>query len=98
MVKKQGPYSERYDGLQLKIESKTLKSGKQQVKFRTIGLLSEDFYGYALVDGEKPLTEVVSEIKEKLSKVGSVNTYYQQNLYSIKRNWAPKEDLVIFKA
>lgn len=93
-----GPYSERYDGMQIKIESKKLKSGKCQVKFFTKGLLAEDFYGYALVEGEKPLTEVVREIKTKLSKVGSINSFYQQNLYSIKRNKMPEEDFVIFKA
>jgi len=93
-----GPYSERYDGLQIKIESKKLKSGKCQVKFYTKGLLAEDFYGYALVEGEKPITEVVQEIKTKLVKVGSINSFYQQNLFSIKRNRLPEEDFVIFKA
>lgn len=93
-----GPYSERYDGLQIKIESKKLKSGKCQVKFYTKGLLAEDFYGYALVEGEKPITEVVQEIKTKLVKAGSINSYYQQNLFSIKRNRLPEEDFVIFKA
>ena len=93
-----GPYSERYDGLQIRIESKKLKSGKCQVKFFTKGLLAEDFYGYALVEGEKPLTEVVREIKTRLSEVGSINSFYQQNLFSIKRNRMPKEDFVIFKA
>lgn len=94
----QGPYSERYDGMQIKIERKKLKSGKWQVKFFTDGLLAEDFYGYALVEGDKPLMEVVREIKARLTKVGSINNYYQQNLYSIKRNRIPGEDLVIFKA
>ena len=94
----QGPYSERYDGMQIKIERKKLKSGKCQVKFFTDGLLAEDFYGYALVEGYKPLMEVVRDIKARLTKVGSINNYYQQNLYSIKRNRIPEEDLVIFKA
>ena len=93
-----GPYSERYDGMQLKIESKKLKSGKCQVKFFTKGMLEEDFYGYALVAGEKPLVEVVREIKTKLIRVGSINSYYQQNLFSIKRDRMPEEDFVIFKA
>ena len=93
-----GPYSERYDGMQLEIESKKLKSGKCQVKFYTKGLLAEDFYGYALVEGEKPLTEVVREIKRRLSRVGSINGFYQQNLFSIKRDRVPEEDFVIFRA
>ena len=93
-----GPYSERYDGMQLKIESKKLKSGKCQVKFYTKGLLAEEFYGYTLVEGEKPLKEVVREIKAKLSQVGSINNFYQQNLYSIKRNRIYQEDFVIFRA
>ena len=92
-----GPYSERYDGLQIKIESKKIKSGKCQVKFFARGLLKDDFYGYLLVDGEKTLTQVVQELKIKLTKIGNIHNYYQQNLFSIKRNQPPKEDFVIFK-
>ena len=93
-----GTYSERYDGLQLKIESKMLKSGKCQVKFVTNGLLGEDFYGYALMDGDKPLMDIVREIKAKLTRVGSSTNYYQQNLFSINRSKVQPEDFVIFKA
>ena len=92
-----GPYSERYDGMQLRIESKKLKSGKCQVKFYTKGMLNEDFYGYTLVEGEKPLQEVVREIKMKLSKVGSINHFYQQNLFSIRSNAMREKDFVIFR-
>ncbi len=98
MVKMLGPYSERYDGLQIKIESKKLKSGKCQVKFFTDGLLKDDFYGYALVEGDKTLTEVVREIKARLNNVGNINNYYHQNLYSIKRDRSRVENFVIFKA
>ena len=94
----QGPYSERYDGMQIRIESKKLRSGKCQVKFFTKGKLTDDFYGYALVEGERPLSEVVQEIKTKLEKVDSINGFYQQNLFSIKRNRMPEEDFVIFRA
>lgn len=90
-------YSERYDGMQIKIESKKLKSGKCQVKFQTNGLLSEDFYGYVLVEGDRTLREVIEEIKLKLNKVGDLDNYYQRNLYSIKRNRVNKYDFVIFK-
>lgn len=93
-----GTYSERYDGLQIKIESKMLKSGKCQVKFQTNGLLSQDFYGYALVEGEKTLRDVIIEIKLKLSKMGNLDNYYQRNLYSIKRDRIFENDFVIFKA
>ena len=94
----QGTYSERYDGLQIKIESKKLKSGKCQVKFFTNGLLEEDFYGYALVEEDKTLMEVVREIKVKLNNAGNMSNYYQQNLYSMKRDRPRVEDFVIFKA
>jgi hypothetical protein len=94
----QGTYSERYDGLQIEIESKKLKSGKCQVKFFTKGLLEEDFYGYALVEEDKTLVEVVSQIKSKLKRIGNVNSYYQQNLYSMKRDRPHVEDFVIFRA
>lgn len=93
-----GTYSERYDGVQLKLECKKLSSGKCQVKFYTKGMWSEDFYGYALVAAEKPLVEVVREIKRKLMRVGDVNNYFQQNLFSIKRNRSRERDFVIFKA
>jgi len=98
MANMRGTYSERYEGLQIKIESKKLKSGKCQVKFFTDGLLGEDFYGYALVEGDKTLMEVIREIKARLSNVGNINNYYHQNLYSIKRDRQRVEDFVIFKA
>ena len=91
-------YSDRYEGLQLKIESKKLKSGKCQVKFRTCGLLKDDFYGYALVEGDKTLTEIVHEIKSKLVRIGKIDDYYQQNLYSIERNLPMQQNFVIYKA
>lgn len=93
-----GTYSERYDGLQLKLECKKLSSGKCQVKFYTKGMLAEDFYGYALVAGEKPMVEVVREIKRKLMQVGDVNNYFHENLFSIKRDRQREKDFVIFKA
>lgn len=93
-----GPYSERYDGLQIKIESKRLKSGKCQVKFFARGLLKDDFYGYTLVEGDKTLMEIVREIKVKLTNIGNINNYYQQNLFSIKRNRPHAEGFVIFRA
>jgi hypothetical protein len=91
-------YNERYDGLQLKIESKKLKSGKHQVKFRTCGLLKEEFYGYALVEGDRTLTEIVREIKSKLFRIGKIDDFYQQNLFSIQRSLPVRQNLVIFKA
>ena len=92
------PYTERYEGLQIRIKSKQLKSGMCQVKFYTKGLLTEDFYGYALVDGDKSLKEVVREIKAKVLRVGSLNSFYQQNLFSIKRDRRVDQDFVIFKS
>ena len=77
---------------------KKLKSGKCQVKFQTNGLLQDDFYGYALVEGEKTLREVIAEIKMKLKKVRDLDNYYQRNLYSIKRNRIQENDFVIFRA
>lgn len=98
VTKMRGHYSERYEGVQLRIERKKLKSGKCQVKFYATGLSEEDFYGYALVEGDKALVEVVREIKTKLSNVGNINNYYHQNLYSIKRVKSQVDDFVIFKA
>ncbi len=91
-------YGERYDGMQIKIERKMLKSGKCQVKFRTDGLLEKDFYGYALVSADKSLREVVSEIKRKVINACDLERYYQENLYSIKRDRLQEKDFVIFKS
>lgn len=93
-----GTYRERYEGLQIKIESKKLKSGKCQVKFQTNGMLTDDYYGYALVEGEKTLREVIREIKSKLNKMGDLDNYYQRNLYSIKRDRIHENDFVIFRS
>lgn len=93
-----GTYSERYEGLQIKIESKILKSGKCQVRFQTCNLAQEDYYGYALVEGEKTLREVVAEIKRKLRAVGNPHQYYQRNLFSINRYPMYEFDFVIFKS
>lgn len=92
-----GTYSEKYEGLQIKIESKRLQSGRCQVKFRTCGMFGEDYYGYTLVDGEKTLREVIAELKAKLRKSGGPNNFYQRNLYSLQRNRTLENDLVIFK-
>lgn len=98
MAKMRGTYSERYDGLQIRIESKMLKSGKRQVKFQTSGMLHEDFYGYALVSGEKTLREVIGEIQRKLNRVGGLENYYHRHLYSIQRDRIFENDFVIFRA
>lgn len=97
MANKGGTYSERYDGLQIKLESKMLRSGKCQVKFRTTGLVGDDYYGYALVEGGKTLREVISEIKRKLNRAQNLGYHYQRNLYSIKRDRVVDHDFVIFK-
>ena len=98
MVKLAGPYSERYHGMQLRIESKKLSSGKCQVKFYAEGMPGEDLYGYTLVDGERPMAEVVDELKARLGRAGSVNRFYHRNLFSIKRNRVPDQGLVLFRA
>jgi hypothetical protein len=94
----QRPYSERYDGIQLIIESKKLRSGKRQVKFYTKGLSADDYYGYMLVDAEKTLREVIVEIKDRISKMGDIGSFYQRHLFSIRQKEnTRKEAFVIFK-
>jgi len=91
-------YREIYDGVQLKIESKMLKSGKCQVKFYTRGLSAHDYYGYLLVDAQMTLREVIMDIKARISRVGDIGSYYQRSLFSIRRSGIqPKEAFVIFK-
>ena len=98
MAKMRGTYSDRYEGLQIKIERKELPSGKCQVKFEAIGLLREDCYGYLLVDGERSLKEVITEIKAKLRKTGGFHNYYQRRLYSLQKGVTPEQGFVIFKS
>ena len=98
MSKMRGTYSERYDGFQIRIERKMLKSGKSQIKFYTYGTSGEDLYGYALVDGQKTLREVVWEIKSKLNKMGNPDSYLQRNLFSFQRDRICEHDFVIFRS
>ena len=92
-----GPYRDKYDGIQIKIESKKLKSGKCQVKSFAYGLASEDCYGYILVNAEQTLREVVWEIKTKLVEIGDLERYYQRHLFSIKQNVELKDEFLLFK-
>ncbi len=92
-----GPYREIYDGIQLSIESKKLRSGKCQVKFHTYGLLKEGYYGYLLTEDGKALKDIVMEIKSRLRAVGDPGRYYQRNLFSIERRKEDPDDFVLFK-
>lgn len=93
----QGSYREIYDGIQLNIERKELRSGKCQVKFRTYGLLKDGYYGYLLVDANKTLQEIVTEIISKLKVIGDPGIYFQRNLFSIEKRERDVDDIVIFK-
>ncbi len=92
-----GPYREIYDGIQLSIESKKLRSGKCQIKFRTYGLLKEGYYGYLLLDDGKTLQEIIMEIKSRLRAIGDPGAYFQRNLFSIEKRENGPDDIVIFK-
>ncbi len=94
----QGPYREIYDGIQLKIESKKLQSGRCQVKFYTYGMFKEGYYGYLLVDTDKALKEIVTEIKSKLQAIEDPGIYYQRNLFSIEKRNNRINDIMIFRS
>jgi hypothetical protein len=93
----QGPYREIYDGIQLSIESKKLRSGKCQIKFQTYGLLKEGYYGYLLTEDGKSLKEIIMEIKSRLRVIGDPGAYYQRNLFSIAKRETGPDDIMIFK-
>ena len=91
-------YSEMYEGMELKIESKRLQSGKCQVKFYVSGDVLNNLYGYTLVDSKATLKQVVSQIKVKLSSIKDYSNYYQQGLFSIgKIPIGESENFMIFK-
>jgi hypothetical protein len=57
----------------------------------------EALYGYALVEGNTTLREVVACIKLRMSNVKNVGNYYHRNLFSIQRNNKPVDDFLVFK-
>jgi hypothetical protein len=91
-------YRDEYDGMQIKLEFKTLQSGKRQVKFYTKNLLRENYYGYTLVDPKKDLPHIVALIKKKILNINSIGNYYQQHLFSIKREPREADNFVIYKS
>ncbi len=93
----QGSYREIYDGIELSIESKKLRSGKCQIKFHTYGLLKEGYYGYMLTDGGKSLKEIIMEIKSRLRVIGDPGVYFQRNLFSIEKRESGPDDIMIFR-
>ncbi len=92
-----GPYREGYDGIQVKITTKRLKSGKCQVKFAVGGMGEDDYYGYMLVEAESTLKEVVREIKGRISRIGDIGTWYQRHLFSIQQGRVSEDGFMIFK-
>lgn len=94
---KRGPYREGYDGIQVKIKTKRLKSGKCQVKFAVEGIGEDDYYGYLLVDAESTLKEVVHEIKGRISGIGDLGTWYQRHLFSIQQGRTSEDGFMVFK-
>ena len=94
---KRGPYREGYEGIQVKIKTKRLKSGKCQVKFAVEDFAEEDYYGYMLVEADSTLKEVVHEIKARISKIGDLGTYYQRHLFSIQQGRMSDDGFMIFR-
>jgi hypothetical protein len=90
--------SGQYDGVQLRIESKRLKSGRCQVKFYTRGITREDYYGYLLVDSGKTLSEVMTQLKGTLENLEDLGHFYQRNLFAINRANRAVEDMVIYRS
>jgi hypothetical protein len=94
---KRGPYKEGYEGIQVNIRTKRLKSGKCQVKFSVKGFVQEDYYGYMLVEADSTLKEVVCEIKARVAEIGDLGTYRQRHLFSIRRGRRPDEGFMVFR-
>lgn len=82
----QGSYKGLDWDAQLKIESKKLKSGKCQVKFYLMSKRRQKLYGYTLVESGKSVKDVVMELRARLEDIEGYEYFYQNNLFSIKRN------------
>ena len=94
---KRGPFRHMYEGIQLKIESKKLRSGKCQVKFTTNGMAKGDFYGYMLVEASSTLREVVQIIKDRIGHVQDPCLYHQRDLFSVGREKKSPPDMYIYR-
>lgn len=80
----------------LKLTSKKLKSGKCQVKFYATVQDYRELYGYVLVDAEKTLKDVVTDIKEKLHTIRLTREFHHLHLYSIGKDGRETTDFIIF--
>ncbi|MGF1639284.1 MAG: hypothetical protein ACFCUU_19560 [Cyclobacteriaceae bacterium] len=93
----EGTYSRRKARMHLKLQSKKLQSGKCQIKFYVRDADTKKMYGYALVEPEATLKDVVEEIYGELNGVGTPGAYYQKNLYNLAKSEVKPKNMLIFK-
>lgn len=82
----------------LKINSKKLKSGRCQVKFRATVDPKHSMYGYVLAESGEKLAAVVEKIVTKLDQVRNRDNYHHINLYRIGRPNQLDTNFMIFDA
>ena len=83
---------------QLKINSKKLKSGKCQVKFKATVDPKHNMYGYVLADSGEKLGAVVKKIVSKLDQVKNRDSFHHINLYRIGQSNQSESNFMIFDA
>ncbi|MEX2594515.1 MAG: hypothetical protein WD426_17225 [Anditalea sp.] len=79
----------------IRIISKQLPSGNQQIKFF---IEDEDHprYGYLLIYGSKTVTEVIAEIKERLEMMEKSRMDLLR--FSFKRPWRDDHNFYLYSA
>ncbi len=82
----------------LKINSKKLKSGKCQVKFKATVDTKQNLYGYVLADAGETLNHVIEKIMMRLSQVRTRDNYHHINLYKIGKRSHVDTNFMIFDA
>ncbi len=83
--------------MDLKLQSKKLKSGKHQVKFYATITDDEKMHGYTLVEAGTTLKKVVEEITSRLLKIQRSDSYQHLHLYNLGEKQEYQSSFMVFK-
>jgi len=79
----------------IRIITKQLPSGNCQVKF-FIDDQHKPQYGYLLVNGVRPVSDVIREIRERLEQIRQ--SKLDMYRFSFKRNWQDDHNFYLYSA
>jgi hypothetical protein len=79
----------------IRITTKQLASGNCQVKF-FIEDQNKPQYGYLLVNGVRPVSDVIREIRERLEQIRQ--SKLDMYRFSFKRNWHDDHNFYLYSA